>query len=637
MTPVAYGEWPSFVAPEAVAAAGLKIGQVAWSDGALYWEERRPDEGGRTTIVCVARNGDRADLLAPPYDVRSNVHEYGGGSYCVHGGRLWFVNGGDQAIYLREPDGRITRLTPPESGSSYADLQVDAVRGCLYAVCEQSTGCGEAQASIVMIAADGAITRLQSGHDFYASPRLSPDGETLVWLAWNHPDMPWDSTELWSAHLNAEGHARPARQLAGGGDESLFGPCFAPDGRLYVASDRDGWWNIHRVEDAGLVAITHEAAEFAMPQWVFGQSTFAFDDDGRLYALHTRDGLWQLARVNLDGGSLSVFDLPATDLAQLRVCAGRLAFVAGSATTPMSLYTMHVDGSALARIQAPPALLLDEAALSTPQALSYPTANDEIAHALYYPPRNSEVSAPDDQRPPLLIKCHGGPTGATSTALDPRIQFWTSRGFAVLDVNYRGSTGYGRAYRQALYGRWGIADVEDCVHGARHLAAHGLVDPARVVISGSSAGGYTVLAVLAFTDIAASGASYYGIGDLAQLMASTHKFESRYLRRLVGHDDLLLRERSPLYHAEKMSCPVLFLQGGKDRVVPPDQAQRMAAALRDRGLPVAHVLFPDERHGFRNAANIATAIGSELAFYARVLGFCPPGDLPPLTIDNYPK
>lgn len=630
----AYGEWPSPIGPEDVASAGLKLGQVVWSGGDLLWEERRPTEGGRATVVRHTPDGDRDDLVPPPFDVRSAVHEYGGAAFCAHGGRLWFVNSDDQALYRRDADGTVRRLTAPDDDLCFADLQVDPGRDRLYAVCEDHGGAGEPHASIVAVAPDGSVATLHAGRDFYASPRLSPDGRHLVWLAWDHPDMPWDGSELWRLGLDSDGRPRPAEYLAGGPGESLFGPTFAPDGTLYVVSDRNEWWNIHRVDDGGLMPVTRETAEFGVPQWVFGQSTFDFDCDGHLYALFTRDGLWQLARVDADSGALTIFDLPMTHLAQLRVSGGRLAFLAGSATTPMTLCTLAVDGSEIERIRTPPALMLDEAALSTPEALAYPTADGETAHALFYPPRNPDVRAPDNARPPLLIKCHGGPTGATDTVLDPRIQFWTSRGFAVLDVNYRGSTGYGRAYRQSLYGRWGVADVADCVHGVRHLARHELIDPERVAISGSSAGGYTVLAVLAFADIAAAGASYYGIGDLERLLASTHKFESRYLKKLIGDDRDLLRTRSPLNHADRLNCPVLFLQGGQDKVVPPDQAEAMAAALRERGLPVAQVYFPDERHGFRNAANIATAIGSELAFYGRVLGFEPVGDLPELVMDD---
>lgn len=629
----AYGTWPSPITPDTVAAAGRKLGQIALDDGNLYWLEGRPEEGGRSTVVWLGADGAAHDLLDSRYDVRSAVHEYGGGAFAAAGGRLWFVNSGDQAVYRRDPDGAVARIAAG-GDRCFADLQVDRARNRLIAVCEDHGAPGEPRASLVAIAADGRVETIHAGRDFYASPRLAPAGDRLVWLAWDHPDMPWDGTELWQARLDAAGTPGVAERVAGGPGESLFGSVFAPDGTLYVVSDRSDWWNIHRVDPEGLQAVTAEAAEFGLPQWVFGQSTCAFDDDGRLYALYTREGCWQLARVARDGGTLHPLPLPFTHLEQLRAGGGRLAFIGASPDEPATLCVMRTDGSGLTRLRPAADLGLAPEALSRPEPVTYTTADGDIAHALYYPPCNPRCTGPADERPPLLIKCHGGPTGATGTGLDARLQFWTSRGFAVLDVNYRGSTGYGRAYRQKLYGAWGVADVADCVHGARHLAERGLTDPDRVLISGSSAGGYTVLCVLTFTGLAAAGASYYGIGDLERLLASTHKFESRYLRRLVGDDPEVLRERSPLHHAAQLDCPVLFLQGLKDKVVPPDQAEAMAAALRERGVPVAHVTFEGERHGFRDAANVRTAIAAELAFYGRILGFEPADDLPPLTIAN---
>lgn len=631
----ATGAWPSPIDPEAVAAAGVKLGQTAITGSHVYWTERRPREGGRTTVMRAAGDFVAQELVPAPWDVRSTVHEYGGGAFAVSDERLWFVHGPDQAVYGRAGNGEIRRLTAAQQGLAFADLQLDGARKRLIAVCEEATGGGEPRASLVAIDAAGAVTTLHRGRDFYASPRLSPAGDRLVWLAWDHPDMPWDATELWQIVWDADGRAGPAARLAGGAGNSLFAPVFAPDGDLHVVADGSGWWNICRVTGSGLTPVTREQAEFGLPQWVFGQSTYGFDDDGSLVALVTRDGRWQLVAVARGDGALRAFDLPFSQIEQLRVAAGRMVFIAGSAAEPLTLCTLAADGSRLRRLRASAALDWDPALISEAEAIAYPSAGASTAHALFYPPRNPAVTAPAVGPPPLLIKCHGGPTGAADTALDPRIQFWTSRGFAVLDVNYRGSVGYGRAYREALYGAWGVADVEDCVAGARHLAARGRIDGRRVVISGSSAGGYTVLCVLTFTTIAAAGTSYYGIGDLEALLATTHKFESRYLHRLIGDDSSQLRARSPLFHADLLACPVLFLQGGKDKVVPPDQSAAMVAALRGRGLPVAHILFPEEGHGFRAAHSIATAIGSELAFYGRILGFEPAGPLPPLTIEQW--
>jgi dipeptidyl aminopeptidase/acylaminoacyl peptidase len=630
-----YGSWASPINAQAVAGAAVKLGDLKWdranSHADLYWLEGRPAEAGRTAIVRLNSQGEPEDCLQAPWSARSSVHEYGGAAYTVHAGGIWFVNAKDQAIYHRSTEGEYTRLTEP--GPSFADLQYDAARRCLYAVSETHDDGNEAHASIVHLDQTGEVTELATGRGFYASPRLSPDGRQLVWLCWDHPNMPWDGCELWAMDLHTQSEPY---YLTGGEQESLFQPQFAPDGRLYIVSDRhDGWWNIHRVCDQGLQAITHEQAEFGLPQWVFGQSTYAFDAENQLYSLFTRDGLWQLARVG-QNGDLAIYDLPFTHLDQLQCANGQLVFLGGSATQALTLCSLSLADQSLKTIRCASTLEWDDSWLSTPEALDYPTGDGELAHALFYPAVNPEYTGPENQRPPLLIKCHGGPTGATTTTLDPRIQFWTSRGFAVLDVNYRGSTGYGRAYRQKLYGNWGIADVQDCEYGARYLAERGLVDAGKVVITGSSAGGYTVLCVLCFSDIAAAGTSYYGIADLQRLLASTHKFESRYLGRLIGDDPALLRQRSPLYHAENVTCPVLFLQGLKDKVVPPDQATAMADVLRERGVPVAYVSFPKERHGFKAAENIVRALESELAFYARVLGFSPADSLPSLQIDNDP-
>jgi len=632
-----FGSWASPIDARAVASAAVKISDIRSDpmNGGLCWLESRPAEAGRNCIVHLNAQGEAEDCLDMPLSARSAVHEYGGAAFTVHAGEIWFVNAKDQCIYHRDTQGKTAQLTEP--GASFADLQYSPELSCLFAVCETPASGKENRASLVRVDRNGQVEELANGRDFYASPRLSPNSKQLVWLCWDHPNMPWDGCELWVLDLDASGQSSKPYYLAGGSDESLFQPCFAPDGSLYIVSDRSGgWWNIHRVEADGLRAITHEQAEFGLPQWIFGQSTYVFDSAGRLYTLFTRDGLWQLARVDLESGALSIYDLPFTHLDQLRCVGDDLVFLGGSATQPLVLCRFSLGNAKLEQLRSTSNIEWDEARLSTPEALDYPTADGELAHALFYPPVNPDFDGPKGKHPPLLIKCHGGPTGATSTSLDPRIQFWTSRGFAVLDVNYRGSTGYGRAYRQKLSGRWGVADVEDCEYGARYLAERGLIDAEKVVITGSSAGGYTVLCVLCFSDIAAAGASYYGIADLERLLASTHKFESRYLGKLIGDDPALLRQRSPLYHAECVACPVLFLQGLKDKVVPPDQASAMADVLRERGIPVAHITFPEERHGFKSADNIVRALESELVFYAHVLGFSPAHSLPPLQIDNGP-
>ncbi|MES1950579.1 peptidase S9 prolyl oligopeptidase active site domain-containing protein [Salinisphaera sp. S4-8] len=634
-----YGSWPSAITADNVAAAGRKLSDVcidrARATPGPYWIESRPEEAGRNTIMALEAQGAAVSLLDAPLSARSAVHEYGGAAFTVHDGTLWFVNAADQVIYRRAVDGTITPVSAPDDAARFADLQYDPHHARLFVVAETPRADAEPKATIETIAADGTRQVVAEGHDFYASPRLAPDGKRLVWLAWNHPDMPWDASELWQADIAADGCLGSPHRLWAPADASLFGPRFDRRGRLHIVCDENEWWNIYRErrDTTGFEALTHERAEFGVPQWVFGQSTYAFTDDGRLIALASAAGVWRIGEVDRDSGEFRPWPLAWDFYEQIQALGDDIVVVAANARTPKQL--VAIDREAAARVVRATDGLPADAALAMPEPVSWPTADGDNAHGLYYAPTSHSCRAPANERPPLILKCHGGPTGATSTALDARIQYWTSRGYAVLDVNYRGSTGYGRSYRQKLTGAWGVADVADCGYGARYLAERGLVDGQRVLISGSSAGGYTVLCVLTFTDIAAAGASYYGIGDLRRLMASTHKFESRYLHRLIGADDALLTQRSPLAHAEQLRCPVLFLQGLKDKVVPPDQAETMAAALRDRGVPVAYVVFAEERHGFRDAANIRTAIESERAFYTRVLGIAGVGDCMQLAIDNF--
>ena len=639
----AYGSWPSPITAEHVAAAGRRFADLTIDDAdgagsALYWVESRPEEAGRNTVMRARAGGAPESLLGAPAGARSAVYEYGGGAIAAHAGILWFVDSAEQAVWQRATDGALSRVTCAHEPARFGDLQYDPAGHRVIAVVETPREAAEPEATIEAInVADGTRTVIARGHDFYASPRLAPDGRRLAWLAWNHPHMPWDATELWQADIGASGligapFARWAPDHA-----SLFCPRFDPAGRLHIVCDADDWWNIYRENGPRerFVQLTHETAEFGVPQWVFGQSTYDFAADGTLYAIATRDGVWQVGRVDLASGAFVPLDTALDFFEYCRVWGNTPVLIAASAQKPKHIAVIEPGGGfrALRETAGLPA----DAPLSMPEPVSWDTANGDIAHGLFYPPAGAggDAGPPAGSRPPLILKCHGGPTGATSTAQDARIQYWTSRGYGLLDVNYRGSTGYGRAYRDKLAGAWGIADVADCVSGAQALAERGRIDAERVVISGSSAGGYTVLCVLTFSDAAAAGASYYGIGDLTRLLASTHKFESRYLLRLIGDDKHALAQRSPLNHAERLSCPVLFLQGLQDKVVPPDQAQAMVDVLRGRGVAVAHVTFAEERHGFRDAANIKRAIEAERSFYTRVLRIPGADDLEPLAIDNF--
>jgi dipeptidyl aminopeptidase/acylaminoacyl peptidase len=476
------------------------------------------------------------------------------------------------------------------------------------------------------------VTVLAEGRDFYAGPRLSPDGGTLAWLTWDLPRMPWDGTTLWRAPVRADGTLGPSEAVAGGEAESVFQPEWSPDGMLHFVSDRDGgWWNLFRLDPAGPAALCPDAAEYGLPQWGLGMRTYGFAGDGSLVAVRSSDGFGRLGRV--EGGAFRPFDLPYTDFGGPVLSGDTAVFTAAAATTAGELVRLDLATGTHDVLRRSVREPVPARYLSRPEPVSYPTGGGATAHAFLYRPANGDAAAPAGTLPPLIVRGHGGPTGQASSAFSLAIQYWTSRGFAVLDVNYRGSTGYGRAYREALYDQWGIADVEDCVEGARWLAREGVVDGARMAIRGGSAGGFTVLAALAFHDTFAAGASHYGIGDLEALAQDTHKFESRYLDQLVGpypaRRDLYVA-RSPIHHLDGFTRPAIFLQGSEDKVVPPNQAEAMVAALKARGVPVAYLLFEGEGHGFRDGANIKRALEAELWFYGRIFGFAPADDIQPV-------
>lgn len=630
------GAWASPITADLITGSTVGLGPVAIEDGTVWWLEGRATEGGRSVLVA-ARDGEVRDVTPEGFDLRSRVHEYGGGAVLVASGTVYFVNFSDQRVYV-QPPGAAPRALTPEGPWRYADFCLDATRNRLICVRETAREGAEPANELVAIAlADGAVSVFDGSHDFVASPTLSPDGRRLAWLVWDHPNMPWDGTVLRVAELAADGSVLRAEDVAGGPAESVFQPAFAPDGTLCFVSDRSDWWNLYRAGPAGDVALCPMATEFGLPQWVFGMSTWGFAADGRIVGACVADGIWRLGIV--DDGRFVAFDLPYDDISGVRVCGNAVLFSGASATIAPTLVRLDLADGKVRELKSSMRAPVDAGYLSQPQPIAYPTAGGAEAHAFYYPPCNADFRPSDGEKPPLLVRGHGGPTAASSSALNLGIQFWTSRGFAVLDVNYRGSTGFGRPYREALYGQWGVADVDDVVAGAQDLVARGLVDPARLAIRGGSAGGYTTLAALTFHDFFAAGASQYGIGDLMALADDTHKFESRYLDRLVGplpEAEALYRERSPINYTERLSCAVIFLQGLDDKVVPPNQAEAMVAALDAKGLPVAYVAFAGEGHGFRKAENVKRALESELVFYGRIFGFVPAGDLPPLEIRNLP-
>jgi dienelactone hydrolase len=635
-----YGSWKSPITSDLIVAGTIGLGQVRLDGDEIYWNESRPTEAGRTVIVRRTPDGQRQDVTPPGFNVRTRVHEYGGGSYLVHHGTVYFSNFADQRLYRQTVGSEPVAITP-EMAWRYADGVIDPQRQRIICVREDHTGGGEAINTIVSlsVSGDGAEqTILVSGSDFYAAPRLSPDGHQLVWFCWNHPNMPWDGTELWLADVTAAGSLTNARQIAGGVEESICQPQWSPDGVLYFVSDRSGWWNLYRLTAAGEIeAICPMEAEFGSPHWIFGGANYGFETDDRLICAYTQNGISHLGSLNTKAKKLTPLPLPFTEIGGIHVLPGQVVLTVGSATEPSAIVQLELLTPATIVLHRSSELVIDPGYLSVPRAIAFPTENGLTAYGFFYPPKNQDFIAPDSERPPLLVKSHGGPTASTSTALNLKIQYWTSRGVAVLDVNYGGSTGYGRAYRNRLKGQWGIVDVDDCVNGAKYLVATGEVDGDRLVIDGGSAGGYTTLCALTFRDLFKAGASFYGVSDLEALTRDTHKFEARYLDSLVGpypEQKALYVARSPIHFTDQLACPVIFFQGSEDKIVPPNQAEMMMNALQSKQLPVAYVLFEGEQHGFRKAENIKRTLDAEFYFYATVFGFAMADSVEPVAIEN---
>ena len=635
-----YGSWKSPLSAERAVAAGIGLGDASFDGDSILWQESRPAEKGRNVVMRRTADGTLQELNPAPWNARTRVHEYGGRAYLMDRGVLFFSHFVDQRLYRVDPGQAPRPITPEAAALRYADLCADVQRGQLWAVREDHRGSGEPINTLVALQADGDDSGgriVAEGHDFYAAPRLSPDGTQLAWLSWNHPDMPWDGCELWLAEVDANGHPQSPRRLAGSRDEAVQQPLWSPDGRLHFISDRSGWWNLYRWGDGGAEALCPMEAEFGQPFWNFGLATYAFASATQLVCCIGRNAVSRLAV--LDTGSLQLREMatPFTSFGNIAAADGRVLFTGASPLQPASVVLLQLDSGRLELLRQGSTLDVDPDYTSVAQAIEFPTAGGTTAHAFYYPPTNRDFAGPPGEKPPLLVMGHGGPTSMAVDAYRAGVQYWTSRGIAVLDVNYGGSSGFGRAYRQRLDRSWGVVDVQDCIHGAQFLVRRGKVDGRRLIIRGGSAGGFTTLSALAFHDSFACGASLYGIGDLESLATDTHKFEARYLDRLVGpypEARELYRARSPIHHLDGLSCPLILLQGAEDAVVPPEQSRRMHAALKAKGVPVAYLEFEGEQHGFRMAANIVRALQAEAYFYARVFGFTLTDAVEPVLIDN---
>lgn len=635
-----YGSWESPVTSNLIVSGSIGLGQVVLDGVEVYWSETRPAENGRTALVKWSPEGGIEEISPAGFNVRTRVHEYGGGAFTVHKGDVYFVNFIDQRLYRQYPPLEADPVTRA-SDFRFADAIVDDRRNRIICVREDHTE-KEKEAVNCLVAIDldkdGEVGQvIVSGNDFYSSPRLSPDGKRLAWLTWNHPNMPWDGTELWVADLDNAGEVESKTLVAGGESESIFQPEWSPAGVLHFVSDRTGWWNLYRWRLGKVESLCEKEAEFGLPQWVFGMATYGFESAESIICAYTQHGSWHLARLNTRDGRLSHFDIPYTSISGLVVSSGYALFNGGSPTSPSVIARLDLNTGDHEILRRDCALTVDPGYLSVPETIEFSTDNGQSAFAYYYRPHNQDFQAPEGEKPPLIVTSHGGPTSAASTRLSLSTQYWTSRGFGVLDVNYGGSTGYGRSYRERLSGEWGVVDVRDCINGALSLAKKGEVDGNRLVIKGGSAGGYTTLCAITFYDVFSVGSSHYGIGDLDIFVHETHKFESRYLERLVGSykekRDVYI-ERSPIRFVDQINCPLILFQGLEDKVVPPNQAEMMFAAVRDKGLPVAYLPFEGEQHGFRQAKNIMRTLDAELYFFGKMLGFEPKSKVEPVPIAN---
>lgn len=636
-----YGEWPSPITAESLVSGALGVAECCVDRPendveAIWWAESRPDEGGRTALMR-QRAGVTEEVTPPGANVRTLVHEYGGGSWWVHNGVAYYVDVGDQRVRRLVPGEEPTFVTPePDEPRSlrYADFRVSPDGRWLVAVREDHRGDGEPDNGIVAIATDGSgVQPLFEGPDFVSSPRLSPAGDRLAFVWWQHPNMPWDRVTLQSVPFIDGEIGSDDHLVVGLEDEAWVEPGYGPDGTLYACTDRDEWWNLYAVDEAtgALTPTIVGPFEIPTPSWVFGMQRWAVTADHTVAAVALPTG----DELVIDGRTVS---MPDATITSMQPAADGVVYVGAGYGHESQVVRLRLDGQSVGRevVHAGRALPVDIGYLIEPESITFATGDgSSVAHGLFYPPTNPGHVGPEGAAPPLLVLAHGGPTAQARRQLQLGILYWTSRGIAVVDVDYRGSTGYGRRFRRALDGQWGIADVEDSVAAARYLAERGDVDGDRLMIRGGSAGGFTVLSALAFHDVFAAGASRYGVADLEALATDTHKFESRYLDTLVGpwpEAKAIYDERSPINHVEKFSAPMIVLQGDEDAIVPPNQSEMIVAALEQQGIPVSYLLFEGEQHGFRKAENVIAALEAELVFFGQMLGFTPAGELPALDI-----
>lgn len=639
---IPYGAWDSPLSADLLAKSGVRLSFLQVSNQAVYWVEGRPLEKGRSVLVRRMPDGTIEDVTPADFNVRTLVHEYGGGMYVVNKDVVYFSNFSDQRLY-RQVIGHMPQPITPEPPTlrswRYADGRVTPDGRFIICVRERHEEGGEVINELVSLPTDGSNDPqlIASGYDFYASPRISPDGTQVAWLCWQNPQMPWDGTELWVGQCHPNMEVTAARRVAGGATESLFQPEWSPNGILHFISDRNNWWNLYRELNGQIEALAPMEAEFGQPQWVFALSRYVFLADEQIASIYSQNGIDYLALIRPDSTEIEPIACDYTSLHWLSTDGERLWLIGGGPTDATALFNLTLPSGKAEVIKHSMKVDIDPSMYSPPRSIEFPTENGLTAHAIYYAPQHPLFQAPTDERPPLLVISHGGPTSATKAQLTLSIQYWTTRGFAVADVNYGGSTGYGREYRERLNGTWGIVDVMDCMNAARYLIEQDEVDGTRVAVRGGSAGGYTTLRALTWTNFFAAGASYFGVADLGALAEHTHKFEARYLDTLIGpypETKALYEERSPVNDTDKLNCPIILFQGLEDKVVPPEQAEAMVEALDAKGLPYAYLPFEGEQHGFRQAQNIIRCAEAELYFYSKVFGFQAADEIEPVEIAN---